>query len=229
MKRTAIALLTAGLVLAGSLAGYAADPRTLTVTGTGSVTAAADTATLYVVIETKSDTAAQAARDNADTAARVRNAVIAAGASSDGFSTANYTLYPEYDPKGELKPAAYHAQNSMKVEVKDLARTGQVSDAALHAGASRIGSVVFSLSDEKAYKDRALRAAAGDARAKADAIAGRIGCTVAGVLDVSTQTVSAAPYGRSVMNMAADAAPGTTLSPDKQEITATVSVTYEIA
>ena len=35
MKRTAIALLTAGLVLAGSLAGYAADPRTLTVTGTG--------------------------------------------------------------------------------------------------------------------------------------------------------------------------------------------------
>lgn len=50
-----------------------------------------------------------------------------------------------------------------------------------------------------------------------------------GVLDVSTQTVSAAPYGRSVMNMAADAAPGTTLSPDKQELTAQVTVVYEIA
>lgn len=229
MKRTAIALLTAGLVLAGSLSGYAADPRTLTVTGTGSVIAAADTATLYVVIETKSDTAARAARDNADISARVYNAVIAAGASSDGLSTANYALYPEYDPKGEMKTAAYRVQNSLKVEVKDLARTGQVSDAALQAGASRIGSVIFSLSDEEAYKDRALRAAAKDAAAKADAIAGSLGCTVTGVLSVSTQSVSAAPYGRSVMNMAADAAPGTTLSPDKQEITAQVTVVYEIA
>ncbi len=229
MKRTAIALLTAGLVLAGSLSGYAADPRTLTVTGTGNVTAAADTATLYVVIETKSDTAARAARDNADISARVYNAVIAAGASSDGLSTANYALYPEYDPKGEMKTAAYRVQNSLKVEVKDLARTGDVSDAALQAGASRIGSVIFSLSDEEAYKDRALRAAAKDAEAKADAIAGSLRCTVTGVLAVSTQSVSAAPYGRSVMNMAADAAPGTTLSPDKQEITAQVTVVYEIA
>ena len=130
MKRTAIALLTAGLVLAGSLAGYAADPRTLTVTGTGSVTAAADTATLYVVIETKSDTAARAARDNADTAARVRNAVIAAGASSDGFSTANYTLYPEYDPKGEkttepmrLAPAWSAASDTCPVRARSFTST----------------------------------------------------------------------------------------------------------
>lgn len=230
MKKTVIALMAAGLIFTGGLAAQAEDaPRTLTVSGTGSVTAAADTATLYVVIESRSATAAEAARDNADTAARVRNAVIAAGASDEGFSTANYTLWPEYDVKDQQTIRAYSAQNSMKVVVKDLARTGQVTDAAIAAGADRIGSVVFSLENEETCRAAAIRSAAASARKEADAIAAGLGCTITGVLSSTASTTRTAPYRALMYNGDATAETGTELTPEKQEITANVTVVYEIA
>lgn len=230
MKKTAIALLAAGLILTGGLSAAAEDaPRTLTVTGTGSASAAADTATLYVVIESRGATAAEAARDNADTAARVRNAVIAAGASDKEFATANYTLWPEYDPDHPQRIRAYSAQNSMKVIVKDLALTGQVTDAAIAAGADRIGSVVFSLEDGTPYTDAAIRSASRSARKEADAIAAGLGCTITGVLSASVNTSAAAPYRPVMRNADATAEAGTVLTPEKQEITAQVTVVYEIA
>lgn len=229
MKRILIALLAAGLLAGSALTASAEEaPRSLTVTGRGAVTAEADTATLYVVIESRGATAAEAVRDNAETAARVRNAVIAAGAASDGFSTANYTLWPEYDMKGQQKIKAYCAQNSMKVDVKQLALTGQVSDAAITAGADRIGSVTFSLRDEETYKEEALRRAAADAKKKAATIAAGLGTALGAPLSVTANSVYVSAYKSPARNTA-EADAGTTLTPDRQEITAQVTVVYEIA
>lgn len=230
MKKTALALLTAGLILTGGFAAHAEDaPRTLSVSGTGSVTVAADTATLYVVIESRGATAAEAARANADTASLVRNAVIAAGASDKEFATANYTLRPEYDPKDPRKIKAYSAQNSMKVVVKDLSRAGAVSDAAVAAGAGRIGSVVFSLEDEEPYRAQAIRNAALSARKEADLIAAGLGCTITGVISATASAAYTTPYRTVLRNADATAETGTAFTPEKQELTANVSIVYEIA
>lgn len=230
MKKYILTLFAAGLIAAAlPAAGDAA--HTITTSGTGSVTAAADTATIFVSIETSSPDAKRAAEDNAAIASRVWNAVIAAGADADGLSTADYNLYPTYDGT-RAKTAAYHVQNSIKVDVKDPKLAGAVSDAAVKAGATRISSVSFSLKDESPYRERALKLAAAAARQKADVIAEGLGCRIIGVESVQIGRVSSAVFNLREYAMADgignEAEPATELTPTQQEITGDVTVTFTI-
>lgn len=226
MKAALVSLMTAALLWTGSTALAEDAPRTLTVTGTGTVTAAADTATLYVVIDSEGPTAGQAARDNGRTAAEVKRAVVAAGAAEDELTTANYTLRPEYDEKRPRTIRTYRAQHSLKVVVRDAALAGAVSDAALAAGAGRIGSVVFSLADQTPYQTEALQRAAAGARKESERIAAALGASITGVLSATTSVRSHPPRG--LLRNASAKEENTALVPEKQDITATVTIVYEI-
>ena len=103
----------------------------------------------------------------------VRNAVIAAGADASKIETQNYSVYPQqnYDNKGRKTDLKYICNNTMNVTVTNIARTGEVMDAAINAGATRLDSVDFGVNDTQKFKDAALRAAALDAKNKANILA----------------------------------------------------------
>lgn len=226
-----IALTAAACLMAVPFISSAADnPPSLTVSGTGTVTAPADTATLYVIVETTSPEAAAAAQDNAAISTKVWNAALAAGAKDQGITTTGYNLWPETSGQNKNK-TTYHVQNSMKITVKDLSRTGAVSDAALKAGATRIGSVSFTLEDTTPYKERALTEAVNDARQKANSIAVGLGCTITGVRSVSVGDINTnAPRARMLLNTAGGAADTeTTLTPGTQSIMGQVTIVFDIA
>ena len=198
MNKKLITLAAAALLTISSVTAQAeeAPRRSLTVSGTATVTAKCDTAKIYLTVESQSDNVKKASRDNAETMTAVRNAVIAAGADASEIETENYNVYPQqtYDAKGKLKSRTYKCTNSMKLEVASLEKTGAVIDAAVEAGASRIDNVEFSVSNTQEYKDEALRQATADALRKARIMAGTLGRSIVNVISVNEDNVTVRPY-----------------------------------
>ena len=231
MKKTMLALSAAALLLAAPMMASAEDSLpNITVSGTGTISAPADTANVYVIVETAAPDAAKASADNAAISQKVWDAAMAAGAADQGISTTGYNLWPEKNNNNQS--TSYHVQNSMKITVRDLTKTGAVTDAALKAGATRIGSVSFSLENAEPYKARAIQEAVKDAKGKADAIAASLGSTITGVRSVSVGDVSAASpqpqYRLLRANLAGSADTATNLTPSQQEITGNVTIVYAI-
>lgn len=233
MNKILFTLAAAALITGAAAASSAVDaaPRSLTVSGSATVSVLPDTATLYVIVESDNKDAAQAARDNAVRTDKVWAAVTAAGADREASATAGYNLWPEYESGKPGTIKTYRVTNGLKVVTHDLSAAGKISDAALKAGASRIQSVQFSLEKEEQYQTAALTRAAAEARKKADIIAQNLGCTVTGVLSATASTPSSGTYRfrmASAMDNAGAAPTPTEITPEKQDITRDVSVVFEI-
>ncbi|WP_299142604.1 SIMPL domain-containing protein [uncultured Dialister sp.] len=235
MNKKWIACLTAGVIALSCMTAQAEEParRSISVTGVSEVTAKSDMATVNISVETSSPNAKAAARENANTMTAVRNAVIAAGADASKIETQNYNVYPQqiYDSKGNAKTKEYRCTNTMKIVVSQLSKTGSVMDAAVEAGANRIDSVDFSVSNPQVYKDEALRKASEDAYHKARIIAAALGRNVVNVISASDDNVNVVPYRMmNVKLMAAGRANDETtpIDPGESKMQGRVTVVFEI-
>ncbi|MCQ7029683.1 SIMPL domain-containing protein, partial [Escherichia coli] len=90
------------------------------------------------------------------------------------LSTGAYGLRPVYASQrdgGEPRITGYQASNIVHVKTRELARVGEIIDAALLAGANQVQRIGFTLSNETVPREEALRTAAAKARREAGAIA----------------------------------------------------------
>ena len=147
--------------------------RTITVNGVGTVETAPDEAILTLAVTNQAATADQAAKDNANTASRVIDAILGLSLSKsitkDDITTVDYSLTPVYSqadkcvtttttevplPPGDTKPqvtctatmpqlVGYAVRNAIQVTVKDMNSIGKVLDAATGAGANEISGISF--------------------------------------------------------------------------------------
>ncbi len=235
MNKKLITLTAAALLMISSMSAQAeeAPRRSLTVSGSATVTAKCDTAEIYLTVETQSDNVKKASRDNAETMTAVRNAVIAVGADASKIETENYNVYPQqtYDAKGKLKSRTYKCTNSMKLQVASLEKTGAVIDAAVEAGANRIDNVEFSVSKTQEYKDEALQKATADALRKARIMAGTLGRSIVNVISVNEDNVTVRPYHvvfAAKMATNSDARSTTPVEAGDSEMESHVTVVFEI-
>ncbi|MEK6826727.1 MAG: SIMPL domain-containing protein, partial [Nanoarchaeota archaeon] len=63
--------------------------------------------------------------------------------------TQNFNVYPDYEyyPKQKLK--GFKTTNSLIITTTDFIKVGQIVDAAVKCGATRINNIQFELSEEK--------------------------------------------------------------------------------
>lgn len=234
MKKTAV-LLTAGLLACSCMMAHAEESfhRTVTVSGSGTVTAKNDMATVTLSVRTASPEAKTAACDNAAVMTAVRSAVLASGVTADNIETMGYNLYPnnQYDDKGRVKSTVYEADNRMKIVLHNLENTGKVMDAAINAGANHIDGVTFSVRNEREYKEEALRLAAADAKRKAEILAKALERSVVNIVSVDETRTEIMP--RYMMSMkAADSLGESAVTPvdaGKADVESTVTIVFEIA
>lgn len=144
-----------------------------------------------------------------------------------------YSVHPDYkDPEPGEEPtvAGYTATNIVRVTLTDLARVGDVIDAAVGAGANRVEGVRFSLQNEAAIRSQALRQAAVDARAQADTLASALGVRTVRLLAASEDTSPVLPFAaRSLTAQATGNQPITPVEVGPIEINATVTITVEVS
>lgn len=148
----------------------------ITVVGSAEIKSKPDTVYVTLGVTTQDAVAAKAAQANANIANAIINAVGQLGIAKSDMQTTDYSVSPVMDYK--KNPAAvvgYSVSNNVKVKVKDVTKVGPIIDAATKAGANDVEGVDFATEDNAKIKDKALREAAKDAQAKAEALADTLG------------------------------------------------------
>ena len=229
MKRIALA---AGLVLATALlAGVlrpegasAVDPAratdSVTVTGTGTVTAVPDRAEISAGVETRAPTARGALQGNATAMEKVLAALRARGGRD--VTTQTVSLSSAFDDQGRAD--GFVASNIASAETT-LAGAGALIDAAVAAGANTIYGPSLSRSDADALYRDALEKAVADAKARAELLAKAAVRELGRVTAIVESGAVESPFVAKA-EAARDASTPVVSGP--QETMATVSVTYEL-
>lgn len=197
--------------------------RLVTASGHGTVTAVPDQAVVSAGVSTRAATAQAALAQNADQMQRVIAALKNAGGTD--VQTQEVSLYPQTNDQGGV--TGYSAQNSVSAKAA-VAKAGALVDAAVAAGANTIDGPSLAVSDQDALYRDALERAVADARAKADALAHAGGFTVGPVFSVAENAAGPQPMwnAAAVPSAAKDAT--TPVEPGTQDVTADVTVSFEI-
>jgi uncharacterized protein YggE len=206
----------------------ATTPKTLQVTGTGTVSAAPDQALLLLAVVTQATSAADATSQNAAAMSNVLSALNNAGISSDSIETVSYSLTPVYEnmqtQTGPGKIIGYAVRNAIQVTVTDLASVGKVLDTAIGAGINEVQSVTFTLSKAtlSSLEKQATQLAVQDADSQAKAVASSLGISLIGPISVSPGYT----FQPTVERYMAASQPTTPIQPGTLQVAATVQVTY---
>lgn len=219
--------LSFALFLGTETAAIAGEPRTITMTGLGSVAAPPDQVEIFTSVECDGATAAAALAANS----RSMNAVYAVakkfGLSEKTVATSNFSLQPlreERKAAGNGGITGYRVANSVTISAAEIAKAGALIDALVAAGANQISAVRFSLRDETPLLTVARKAAVTDATEKATTIARAAGVSLGPVLSISEQSDTTAPRITTFKVMAAR----TPISAGDQTVGASVTITWEI-
>jgi uncharacterized protein len=234
MKNSSIVLLgiiLLSLAMPSAIGAEENNVSKLTVQGEGKVTIAPDMATIVLGVETRNASAAGAIQENAGLMTETINALLAAGIAESDIQTSSFSLttMPEEEPKEaneEPRPPVFQATNQVRVLLNNTTDVGWVLDAAVSAGSNSIQEVSFDLREPGPQKDEALIRAIQDAQRKADVAASAANVQLGRVLEITEgYGYIAAPMARSV----AFAEFATPIQPGELEVTASVTVIYEIS
>ena len=202
----------------------------LIVQGEGKASAAPDKATVVLGVQTRDASAAIAAAENARLMNETIVALLAAGIAESEIQTSGYSLGTESQDApvmaGEKQKAPeFVASNTVTVNLNNTTDVGLVLDTAVAAGSNRIQEVAFDLKNPQQQKDLALTLAIEDARRKAEIAAKAAGVELGRVLEISEGYGYVTAASKSA-NFAEFATP---IQPGRMEITASVTMTYEIS
>jgi hypothetical protein len=196
----------------------------VTVSGTGSITAIPDQAEFDFTVQTKGATAAAALGRNATDTKAVIAAVLGAGVPNANIQTTQVSLDPVTSSDG-MSIVGYTASDSISVTKLAIAKAGAIVDAAVGAGANGVSGPSLTVSSQDSLYAQALKAAVAQAKTKALALADAAGRNLGGVTTI-VEGGGSSPLPFAVGAAAKDSTP---IEAGTQQIQATVSVTYALS
>ncbi|MGH7299145.1 MAG: SIMPL domain-containing protein [Candidatus Rokuibacteriota bacterium] len=232
-----------GIVLALALATSACAPigghqgmhrmdhhrtSTVTVSGTGTVSAAPDMAEITTGVVTQAPTAAPALAANSQAMERLLQALGGLGVAARDIQTTNISVSPLRRQGRDGHPpeiTGYEVTNQVRVKVRDLSRLGRVLDQQVGQGANLVYGIRFGRQEPEPLLDEARKRALADARGKAELYAAAASMKVGRVVAVQ-EAGAAMPRPEMAPRMAMSAA--VPVAPGEQEIQASVTVTFTL-
>lgn len=217
----------------GSIVSEKQIVNTISVSSKGEVTVLPDVGYISLGIETKNIDVKTAENENSEIMNEIMAALKEFNVEDTDIKTVGYNIYPQYENYNDEKPTSYAVYNTVEVTVKNLEDMSGIIDAAIDAGANRTNSVRFDVFDREASYNDALKDAIENARARAEVLAEAAGLEIVGVVTINENSSSpqyyyadSLSYAKSSMDMEESAAPS--ISAGDMEISATVSVTFEV-
>lgn len=238
MKRRLILMITVTTVLA-LLAGCTSasaqdevqeqerpDERTLTLSGSGQVSARPDVAMVTLGVQTQADEASAAVEQNNSRMQALIDALKDAGVAAEDIQTRALNLQPRYqetETRAVREIAGYEATNTVEVRVQDLNALGELLDTAVAVGGNRISGIRFEISDPGALLEQAREAAWNDAEQKATQLADLAGVELGEVLRINETGRTPVPVVRESLAAEAAAVP---VEPGSQSVEVNINVTW---
>ena len=204
--------------------------RTVTVNGTGFVTAEPDRAHITLGVVSEGDTAKAALEKNTAAMKAVVDALKARGLPPKDIQTSNFSVSPRYrQSKAGEQPVinGHQVQNSVRIVVRDIAALGPILDQVIQLGSNQVHGVGFEVSKADELKDEARKAAVANARHKAELYATAAGARLGRVLSIDeagVQPIQRQPRMMARASAALDSAPP--VEAGSQRLDASVTVTY---
>jgi uncharacterized protein len=236
--RRSIALAAAGLAIAAVSAcdshnpAPGANPRQVTVLGSGQVQGAPDTLTADVGIEFTAPDVTAAMNQTNDRQLAVINALVGAGLDRKDISTTQVTLQPQYsnpEPNGTSSITGYRATNAIQVRIHPTDAASRMLALVVSTGgdATRITSVSYSIADDSQLVKDARARAFNDAKNRADQYAQLSGLRLGKVLSISEASGSSPTAGApsAPPKAMATAVP---LEPGQQTVSFSVNAVWEL-
>ncbi|HEY4343907.1 MAG TPA: SIMPL domain-containing protein [Parvibaculum sp.] len=246
MKRSlAVSALALGLSF-GALASPAftgtaqaaedAAKRSMTISGTGEVSARPDIAYLDSGVVTEGKTAADALAANTKAMNAIFTSLEAMKIDKDDIRTSQFSVNPVYTqppvrPDGTQDPATvrgYQVANQVTVTVRKLDTLGATLDKLVQVGSNRVDSIRFEIENPEPLLDKAREAAVADALRKAKLYARASGVALGSILTISESggNYPQPMYAKAVMAMR-DSAP-VPVAAGTQQLSSNVSLTIGI-
>jgi len=222
-----IAIVTNVLVITGGgeVSIQQKEEDTITLTGSAKIYVAPDMFTVTLGVETFAKTATDAAKENAKMMGDVISTLKAMGLADDEVSTSMYNIYPVYDEKG-VDVIGFRVINMLTVTTNKLDIAEKIIDESIEAGANRIYSLNFYLSEQRAkqIKLELVESAVEDARAKADALLGPLGLKI-----IRVKTASIVEWYEPIYRVEyLTPTKGSAIVPGVTPVSVSVQVTYVI-
>ncbi len=184
------------------------EPPSISVSGTGRVTAPPDMAIISLSVESVDKNADAAIHDNNVRSAAVIEAAKRLGVEEEEIQTTDYRLWIEErrDENGwATGERRYHVVHSLTVRLHEIEKAGQLLGDLIAAGANNIDDIRFGIADPTALAEQARREAVANAKAKAETMAEALGVELGDVLYLSESGYEP-PIYRALPMMATDKA-----------------------
>ena len=238
-----VALLAVGLVgcsTAGgsgaTLAGIISNQQEgIWVNGTGKVTVTPDICNLYLGVNARADTVAEAQAQAAQAMSDIMTVLKANNIADKDIKTQQFSISPvyEYDKdNGTSVIIGYEVTNTVSVKIRDMENVGVVIDAAAQAGGdlTRVNGISFSVDEPEQYYEEARELAMNDAKAKAEQLANLGGVKLGKPTYIAENTYYYPQTVEYYKDVAAGASsvPPTAVLPGETDISINVQVTYSM-
>lgn len=208
--------------------------KVIQVYGEAEMAAEPDVARIQLGVETQSQSAEEAAEENARLMTAVISALEGIGLTEEQITTGRYNIHsyqespePRRAPDGE-GVTHYRATNEVDITLEDLEKTGLVIDTAVKAGANQVRSIHFDLKNPENLQVEALKMATRQAGTKARAIAESAGVNIRELKSIREDSVFYAPFRADQrVEMEMDpGAPPTPITPGDVTVRARVTAEY---
>jgi uncharacterized protein len=166
------------------------------VTGTGSVQAEPNMATIRVGITTEEASPQDAVSHNISATQKVIKELEAASIEKRDLKTSNFSVYPQYRTEGDTKRQVlnYRVSNTVTVTIRDTAKVGDILTKVVAAGSNQISGPNFTISDPERYLNEARKKAVENAMAKAAAYASAAGLKLGAIVEMIEPGAQAPVY-----------------------------------
>lgn len=226
-----------GFACARATAEEAARPVApmLTLTGTATLQARPDFASVSIGVASKAPTTAAALDATSAAAGRILASAGAFGIEPRDLQTSYVSLQPafrnvrESGGSSEQRPDGYTASNTVTIRIRDLGKLGEFLRTVVDGGANRIDGVEFELAEPAKLQRQVLAAAVRDAREQAAVIAEAAGVKLGRIEEIrfgADRPYSAARRSRAVA--AAAPAPAVPIEAGSLDVSAEVQVVFAL-
>ena len=164
----------------------------------------------------------------------IRQALLESGIDEKSINTDRLNIYTNYSyaEDGTERVSSYTASSTLSIVTQDMDATGAIIDTAFGAGANTLNGIEFSVQNTEEVMDEAYVQAMLDAHDKAELLAQTEGASVRGVVSISQGSAYSYDSMTNSLRMdaavAEDADAGTFVQAALIEVSASVSVTYEL-
>lgn len=232
----AVVTLTQLLSAWQQITGAEQEKEKLTLSAEGSIEAVPDQATFTVGVVTESKTSETAQEENSTKVNAILEQLRQQGIADEDLQTQQLTLQPKYSyerTSGTSAITGYTARQEIEVVVRDITKAGELYAAAAAFGGNSMGNISYEYSNIEELKQQATKSALRNAKARAEDLATTAGIRLGKLINFTEQSMQTPGYPMRgfALESALDTAIAPTapdIQPGKEEISTSVSVTYEI-